>query len=260
MTRIRILAVLFFATLFSAAQTQTPTLYDDFNQRFLNPSKWNTNNACFTTNGLEQECVREIQVGQLRLAHRNFGNRDTDQGNQFGLANVFFAHPARIKSITTEMTVIRTAESPCPANPDFGGAAQIDATFFNTGSGNPNDDVAGHLAFGHNTTTPAGQSFVFGSISQGNNYFSDTPLGNVPIGTPVSSTLTWDQPNHQFVVSWTNLVTNVKTQSTMPYSFADTTPATNPSKDLTVNTFPANCTAKAAWVYVEATFDNVYIN
>jgi hypothetical protein len=45
-----------------------------------------------------------------------------------------------------------------------------------------------------------------------------------------------------------------------PYNVADMTPATNPSKDLTVNTFPANCTAKAAWVYIEATFDNVYIN
>jgi hypothetical protein len=123
MTRIRILAVLFFATLSCAAQTPTTTLYDDFNQRFLNPSKWSTNTACFTTNGLEQECVREIQNGQLRLAHRNFGNRDTDQGSQFGGANVFFAHPARIKSITTEMTVIRSAESPCPANPDFGGGS-----------------------------------------------------------------------------------------------------------------------------------------
>jgi hypothetical protein len=260
MTRIRILAVLFFATLFCAAQTLTTTLYDDFNQSFVNPSKWSTNSACFTTNGLEQECVREIQNGQLRLAHRNFGNRDTDQGFQFGSANVNFAHPARIKSITTEMTVIRSAESPCPANPDFGAAAHIDATFFNTGSGNPNDDVGGHLAFGHTVSSPAGQIFVFGQISQGNNYFSYTPLGNVPIGTPVISTLTWDQPNHQFVVSWTNLVTNVKTEATMPYNFADTTPATNASKNLAVNTFPANCTAKAAWVYMEATFDNVYIN
>jgi hypothetical protein len=243
----------------NTASTQGLRLYDDFNHRFLDPSKWSTMNACFTFNGLEQECVREIQYGQLRLAHRNYGNRDADTGFQFGAANVFFAHPSRIKSITAEMTVVQTAESPCLANPEFGAQAQIDATFFNTGSGNPNDDVAGHLAFGHNSSTTAGQTFVFGQISQGNNYFSYTPLGNVPFGTPVTATLMWDQPNHQFLVSWTNLVTNVTTAATMPYSLADTKPATNPSKDLSVNTFPANCTAKPAWAFMEATFDNVYI-
>lgn len=249
---------LLFTVLSCAAQSTR--LYDDFNHRFLDPGRWSTMNACWTANGQEQECAREIQNGQLHLAHRNYGNRDADTGFQFGSANVVFAHPSWIKSITTEITVVQTAESPCTANPEFGAAAQIDATFFNTGSRNPSDDVAGHLAFGHNSTTPAGQTFVFAQISQGNNYFGYTSLGNVPIGTPVTATLTWDQPNHQFVVSWTNLMTNVTTAATMPYSFADTTPATNPSKDLSVNTFPANCTVKPAWVFVEATFDNVYIN
>ncbi len=263
MKRIVVFGFLLFTVLSCAAQNTAPTqglrLYDDFNHRFLDPSKWSTGNACFTNNGLEQECVREIQDGQLRLAHRNYGNRDTDIGFQFGSASVGFAHPAQIKSITTEMTVVQSAESACPANPEFGAAAHIDATFFNTGSGNPNDDIGGHLAVGHTSSAPAGQAFVFGQISQGYNYFFFTGLGNVPIGTPIIATLTWDQPNHQFLVSWTNLMTNVKTDATMPYTFADTTPATNPQKVLTVNTFPANCTAKPAWVFMEATFDNVYI-
>ena len=253
---------LLFVVLSCAAQTATQgsRLYDDFKYKLLSSSKWSTFGACFSANGVEQECIRQIQDGKLHLAHRNYGNRDTDTGFQFGAANVVFAHPSRITSITTDVVVVRTAESPCSANPEFGAAAHIDATFFNTGTGDPNDDVGGHLALGRAFSQPPGKVTVFGQISQGFNYFFYLDLGTVSIGTPVTATLTWDQPNHQFVVSWTNLVTNVKTEGTMPYDFADTTPPTNASKVLTVNTFPANCTAKPSWVYMEATFDNVYTN
>jgi hypothetical protein len=264
-TRWRILALclVLFAYVSRMVYAQQPSaglvLYDNFSGKLLDPSKWSTYSACFTNNGLELECVREIENGKLRLAHRTFGNRDTDTGFQFGDANVAFANPSRIKSITTDLAVIRIDESPCLVNPGFGGAAHIDATFFNTGSGSQSDDVGGHLGIGRNSSSPEGEVFVFGQISQGNNYFAYTPLGSVAIGTPVTATLTWDQPNHQFLVSWVNLDTGVKTGATMPYSLSDTTPATNPGKVLTVNTFPANCTASQTSVYIEALFDNVYI-
>ncbi len=257
MKSIRIFAVVLLATLSCAAQTTT--LYDNFKGKLLDPSKWSASSACFTNNGLELECVREIQNGKLRLVHRNFGNRDTDTGYQFGSANVFFANPSLIKNITADVTLMRIDESPCLVNPAFGGGASIDGTFFNTGSGNQSDDVGGHLAFQRNSSTPEGQVFVFGQISQGNNFFAYTPLGNVPIGTPVTATLTWDQPNHQFLVSWVNSDTEVKTAATIPYSLADTTPATDPAKDLRASTFPANCTASQTSVYIETLFDNVYI-
>lgn len=80
------------------------------------------------------------------------------------------------------------------------------------------------------------------------------------MGTPIRATLTWDKPNQRFVVSWTDLVTNIKTDGIMTYTFSDSTPATNPSKVLTVNTWPANCTANPTWVYISATFGNVYIS
>lgn len=241
----------------ASAQKSIP--YDDFNQRLLNPLKWNTFGACFTENGLELECTREIQGGQLRMVHRNFGQRDNDVGFQFGSASLSFANPASIKRITTDLLVRNIEESGCAANPQFGGAAHIDATFFNTGTGDPNDDVGGHVAFGRAASDPAGQLTAYGQISQGYNYFAYFPLGTVPMGTPVTVTLLWDQPNHQFIAGWANRITHEKTQSLMPYTLADTSAATNPSKVLTVNTFPSNCTANATWVYIEANFDNVFI-
>ena len=231
-------------------------LYDNFDERFLSPTKWNTFGACYTTNGMELECVREIRDEKLHLAHRNFGNRDTNVGFQFGDANVSFVNPSLIKTITSDLTVQGVAESNCAANPIFGPAAHIDANFFNTGTGNSSDDIGGHIVF---APDPSGSVIVFGQISQGNNYFFNLPLGGTSMGTPVRASLAWDQPNRRFLVSWTDLRTNIKTDGIMPYSFTDSTPAVNPSKVLTVNTFPANCTANPAWQYIHATFANVYI-
>src|SRR5262245_66629589 len=57
-----------------SAQTQQNSdlrLYDAFNQKFLDPTKWATSSPCFTWTVLE--CLREIQHGQLRLAVRGSG-------------------------------------------------------------------------------------------------------------------------------------------------------------------------------------------
>ena len=115
------------------------------------------------------------------------------------------------------------------------------------------------MAFGRVASDPPGQLTAYGQISQGNNYFAYFPLGNVSMGTPVTATLSWDQPGHRFLASWTNGVTHVTTQALMPYTLSDTTPPANPTKVLTLNTFPSNCTANTAWVYIEANFDNVSI-
>lgn len=253
MTRIRIFAVLFFETLSCAAQTSV--LYDNFEHRFLNPSLWNT--SCYTTS-LSQECATIIQHGKLRLARRITGNTDSNTGLQFGSASAFFFNPAPIKSITTDLVVRDVEESPCVANPGFGGFAAVLARFFNAGSGDPSDDVGASLHFGRVSSDPKGQLTVL-AVSFHNGNYSFIWLGNVLLGTPVTATLTWDQANHQFLFSWTNSVTHVKTNGAMPYSFSDTTPAADPTKSLELELFPANCTARQTWVYTDARFDNVYI-
>ena len=250
----QLLAVMLFAGLYAAAQTTA--LYDNFDKKFLNPSKWYPIAACYTDNGTELECVREVRDEKLHLAHRNFGNRSTNMGFQFGSASVSFVNPSQIKSITTDLVVRDVAQSDCAANPLFGPAAHIDATFFNTGSGNGSDDIGGHIGF---APDPSGNVTVFGQISQGYNYFFFLPLGNTSMHTPLRVTLTWDQANHRFLVSWIDLLTKIRTDGVMPYTFGDSTPATNPTKVLTVNTFPANCTANATWQFIDATFAHVYV-
>jgi hypothetical protein len=205
------------------------------------------------------ECVRSIRTGKLLLAHRNFGQRDSDTGNQFGSSFLNVINPGPITSITADIVVRAIEEAPCAANPQFGGAVQINATFFNTGTGNSADDVGVQFVLSRMFTDPKGQLFVWAQIFQGFTYFGSVPIGNATIGTPITATLTWDRANHQFIATQTDDITHVKNQITLPYSFSDSTPATNPAKQLTVVNFPANCTRHPAWVYTEAAFDNVRV-
>ncbi len=242
--------------LYAQQPSSNLVLYDNFDERFLDPAKWSPYGACYTDNGMELECVREIRDERLHVAHRNFGNRDSNVGNQFGSAAVSFVNPSQIKSIATDLAVLHAEAVSCAANLGFGAAAHIDANFFNTGSGKSSDDIGAHLAFQPDLS---GGVFIFAQISQGNNYFFFLPLGNSSMGTPLRATLTWDQSNHRFLVSWTDLRTNIKTEGMMPYSFTDSTPAVGPWKNLSVNTFPANCVANPTWQYIHATFANVHI-
>ena len=97
-------------------------LYDNFHHKFLDPLRWNLSSSCYTADGLEMECVREIQAGHLRLAHRNFGQRDSDLGFQFGSDTLTIANPASLTNIITDLTVGDVEEINCPPNPQLGAA------------------------------------------------------------------------------------------------------------------------------------------
>lgn len=250
------LGVLLSATLYCTAQTTT--LYDNFDHKLLNPSRW-AYAFCFSGSGLELECVREIRDEQLHLVHRSFGLTNSDSGAQNGGAGVGFANSATIKTVKTDLVVRHLEESPCAANPSFGGGANIWGTFFNDGSGDPNNDVGAQLGLTRFASDPPGQLTVRGQTFHAGIYSNFFTLGTVSIGTPVTITLRWDQPNHQFLISLTNRVTHVTTVGTMTYTYSDTTPVAGSAMTIGVGGFAANCTANSTSMYVDAYFDNVYV-
>jgi hypothetical protein len=252
----RWLAFLLFAPLSCAAQTKI--LLDNFDHKFLDPSRWYPSPAC-AGGGLEMECVRVIEDESLRLAHREVGQRDSNIGSQFGAAMALINHAETVKSVTADLVVRSVDAVTCAGNGGFG-QALISALFFNTGSGDPNDDVGVTLAFGRNPSDPPGQLLVFAQIFHGSTYgIGFVALGNSALGTPVTASVAWDQNNHQFQVSWTNKTTQTTTGAALPYSFSDITPPVNPTKMLEADGSTANCTANPTFVYVDARFTNVYI-
>ena len=251
-----LISLLIYATLPCAAQTLK--LYDNFDHKFISPSRW-AYAFCFSGSGIELECVREIRDEQLHLAHRSFGLTNSDSGQQNGGAGVGFSNSQTIRTIKTDLVVRSVLEVPCAANPSFGTSAGIWGTFFNSGSGDPNDDVGAQLGVTRFSSDPAGQLTVRGQTFHTGVYSDFFTIGTVPIGTPITITLSWDQPNHQFVISFTNKVTKVATRGIMPYAFSDSTPVAGPAKTLGANGWASNCTANSTSNYVDASFGNVYV-
>jgi hypothetical protein len=252
----RLIALLIIATLPAAAQTLKR--YDDFDHKYIDSTKW-AYALCFSSSGLEMECVREIRDGQLHLTHRHFGVRADDGGQQNGSALVGFAKAQNIKTIRTDVTVRSNVEVACATNPSFGSNTGLWGTFFNAGSGDPNDDVGAELNLKRVPSDPPGQLNVIGQTFHAGIYSPYTSLGWVPIGTPVTITLAWDQAHHQFVISLENKTTHAVTSATMPYTFADTTPVAGPAKTMGAGGFASDCAANPTSIYVDAVFDNVYI-
>jgi hypothetical protein len=203
--------------------------------------------------------VVDIESGKLRAARRISGLTNSNTGYQWSGAGVAFAKSLNLTSITADVVVKNVVEQPCAGNPELGGNASIFAMFFNDGSGLPTNNLAASFLLGHISTDPKTQLDIMGQMSIGYTPLQTIGIGTVPMGTPVTATVQWDQPNHRFAITWTNHNTHQTSTGYMPYTYSDTTPPVNPNNTLQVNVFPANCTATDAWVGVDSTFDNVYI-
>jgi hypothetical protein len=237
-------------------------LYDNFDdERFLDPAKWSPYGLCSWS---VLECVREIQEDRLRLAVRNYGGTNSTQGVQYGGSEMHFTNPTPIRSIATEFTVRRTSSLGCPANstflPNSHAHTILQGNFFNSGSGNSADDVQGLFIFDHQSSDPQGVLTVGAFMQWQGQFFGFVGLGTTVVGQKVIAELTWDQPSHQFVASWTDVATGTITQVPLPYTMPDTTPPAAPDKLIGVRTWAPNCLGTQMLVTdMDATFDRVWI-
>ncbi len=240
-----------------AAQTgganQTPAIYDNFNGQWIDPSRWLTGApSCW---GLSLECVREIQNGQLRLLARNLGSNGGNSGTQWSQSDLYFPAANNITSITADVTVRQARGTDCALNPEKNGAqVRIGGTFFNSGSGDPGDDLQAYVIAVHGDDV----------LSYGVWWGWQTQSQWVPItysiamGTPVMTTIRWDRTNHQFIATLTT-PGGLTLQRASGYSIPDVKPAASPLKGLSAFTVSPNCTGQNTSSYVEASFDNVKI-
>ena len=233
--------------------------YDNFNATFLDPWKWSLYTACFNFNSLE--CVREIQNGSLRLEVRSFGATNSNSGQAIEFDELHFKNPAPIRRIAAQMTVRRANVTGCPANPDLQSEQSLlSGTFFNSGSGDPSDDVQAFLDIEHFAADPVGQLDASGFLYWQGQFFGGVGLGHPRVGRSLIAQLSWDQPHHQFIVSWTDLYTGNTERAVMAYTMSDTMQGAAPDKVLAVRTFVPNCVGTSMKsAFVETTFDTVWI-
>jgi hypothetical protein len=228
-------------------------VYDNFNEKWIDPTRWLTGPPdCW---GLTLECVRQIRDGKLYLEVRNIGWSGGNSDIQGAVSDLFFPAANSITNITADVTVRSASGTNCPLNPQQSGAqVRIGGTFFNSGTGNPADDLSAYVIANHHDDV-----VDYGIWWGWENQSQWVHLTYFPMGTPVTTTMRWDQPNHQFIAI-------LKTPNGLPvwgtsrYAIADRTPPANPSKSLSAFTYAPNCTVQMTTSEVEANFDNVIIN
>lgn len=232
--------------------------YDDFNKKWLDPTKWYPSSNCWT--GQAEECIKEISNGQLRLAVGNFGGSSTNDDGQFAQSEIYFVDPWNISSITADMTINSFSGVSCPANPEEAhGQAWITGNFFNTGTGDPDDDVQAYLHLQVDASAP--EYVRVGAYWSGNGQFSGwVDVGRFPITTTLTGTLKWDQANHQFVAG-VRPVGGVRwLKAVVPYWVPDTAPAAFPQKYFSADAISPNCMSMMTSAHTEVGIDNVIIN
>ena len=76
-------------------QAQIVPTYDAFNGNHIDPAKWIATPMCVSN---AYDCVREVQLGHLRLAARGYGDSNSDDGETFAASQLLFAHPESVGS------------------------------------------------------------------------------------------------------------------------------------------------------------------
>ena len=147
-----------------------------------------------------------------------------------------------------------------PANKSVTAVAKINGTFFNTGSGDPADDVGDSVFLYTDTNNPDTISVVNWFCSANGPCYG-IELATYPVGTPLTVTNAWDKANHQFVstvkAKWEP---GPGKRAVLPYSVSDTTPPANVERDLNVTVTTPNCTSTRTFAGAEGWFDNVIVN
>ena len=233
-------------------------LYDSFDGRFLDPSKWLAQWQC---GGTVMECVREISDDQLRLRVRAYGASDSDQGTQFAGSGVSLAS-ASATDIAVDVVVRRSAPQACATNPGFSGHAQflVFGSFFNGGGNTPDDDVQAYIQLDRYPFYPAGTVAAGGFLKYQGQFFDNVELGPVNIGEQVRIEMLWDRPNHRFVVRLFRPATGAFAEQYMPYSVPDALPAVAPFKNINAFVYPANCVGAHVSSELEALVKDVLTN
>jgi len=238
-------------------QTSALHLYDNFNQTFIDPSKWSSPWQCGSP---VTECDRDLQQNQLHLRVRAYGANDSDNGTQSGSSGLNLTSTTAT-DIAAQVLIRNSSPQDCATNSGVAHSqVLLFGAFFNGGGGTAADDVQAYLQLDHYSTEVAGTAGVGGFLNYQNQFFGNVDLGPVNVGERVIVELRWDRPNHRFVLRLFRPTYGTKVEQFMPYTISDTSPAVSPFRILSANVYPANCTATRTSADLDVMFDNVMTN
>lgn len=270
-----------------ASAQQTLVLFDDFKETFLDPSLW-VGIESRQDPGIQMlESVRQIQGGKLRLLNRVYTNNTaSDTGSFYGATRLLFKDGVGITAIKASVQVKNLAVNGCSSNTAPSQVrARLGGNFFNTGTPTPGsnlNDVQAtmYLRRASDSTDDPSVLEVAGLVLRCDDANCNTftslgsldrnTLGTVKKGKAVDMLIEWDQATHRFIFQQGKgkklLEGSVYYQDSPNWnpSWTDTQPPGNTYggyKRLEVHNYVPNCTTQPPpFAFMEAFFDNVYVN
>ncbi len=235
-------------------------IYDRFTDKAIDPTRWSDN-----------ERIREIKGGAMRLMQRTYGLSNSDVGSTptNWQANLN-PNPQNITAIKATVTVSALEANACPSNATPGDArARIIGGFFNTATptaGSQLNDVIAQVRIlrASNSTDPAGLLRIQGVLSlctsaDCNNAVTIgnvVDLGTVMVGTPATVSLQWDKPGKTFYFGREGATTG-----TVAYAESDASPPSLAFRQVSTRVNVPMCqSAPRVSSMVDALFDNVFVN
>lgn len=254
------------ALLLSGAAAQAQAL-----QNYTNFDNFDGATEISEARWLGMERHRMIEGGMLRMIQRDLGSQTGNSGvfsNSFGTTLMTSLAVTQMKGV---ITVNAFEASHCAASGEVGFVqARLAGAFFNAGPGVPSasnrvNDVGAviRLRRDSNSADPANVLRVQGTVFQcttadcnyGTISLGDVDLGTALIGAPVTLRMEWDQPNKRF-----NFYRDADPVKRVTYSVSDSLAPGQGSKSIGTRTTIANCMAGRTTGFMDAKFDNIYVN
>jgi hypothetical protein len=252
----------------SKASVAQLVLYDNFNSKHIDPTKWiGEPSSSSEGDGDRREVAVEL-VGtgnrRLHLLETAYAATIDDNGaggSGFGLG---FANPSKVTAVSFALAVNQNALVGCTNNAAFGDAAFFGEYFNPTGGQDgQTGDIVASIGISRFSTDSGTSLEVSGSVSQCadskcNNQtillFQD--FGPVQFGSTNALSLKWDQPNHQFVFR-VNSNPPVALKYTVPDGFP---PGVADRSFFVFGSVPHCSSTPRPFASIDALFDDVYVN
>ena len=205
------------------------------------------------------DCSREMQSNKLHLMGNAYGSMASDEGRQFGPAELFFANPNAVSGISAKLQVRKMEAVAGSSNSVRSiGHVILGGNYFNQGGGDPPDDVAAIVIIEHNPTDPAGSMRYSALVFSPNAFYGFTTLGNIIVQEQVTATIRWDKAKQAFFFSVASDTLNAS--ATIYHAGSDSTQPSIPAKLLAARAFVPNGTTSLTSADTDVLFSNVSVN
>lgn len=239
-------------------------LYDDFNAGPINPDKWWGSEW----SRWGEENRRIAGTGLLRMRYTSYAGTASNTGGWHSGLHLNFMNPDAITQIQATTRVQNWAMVGCPGNTDTETRTRIliYGSFFNAGTPTPGsnlDNVYAYIMLRRRVGSTDGPDLFRAEAYRCTDATCTTrtslgflTLGLVPMGTFVTLSVIWDQPNHQFIYQFAGAP-----PITQPYAWSDTNPPSYVFKQLSIVNSVPNCTSPPRpFAFMSGRYDDVYVN